>query len=868
MKQPNYKLTINADSILKKDDCNVLPVETNLHTLQTTSLYRLIVIVLMALLIPFGLKAQLSWVNPIPQGNNLNAIHYTNSNVGTAVGKFGTIIRTTDAGVSWTVQESGTNVNLNGVFFTDPNNGFAVSNSVVGGESKILRTTDGGVTWNIQNSGTSNHLYCIEFINSTTGIAAGWSGTVLRTTDGGNTWTHTQISTRTIYDIEYLDENTIFAVGSIGAIYFSTDGGLTWSMQSSGVTRNLRGIHFIDSNIGIAVGEFGTIRRTTNRGITWSAITGISALVHFNSLSFSDLSTGVAVAGHQVSGIGGQIFRTTNGGLNWTQINSGANVTLTSVQMNGSVGNAIGFGGKLLSTANGGLSWTSQSTGTSEWLRDVCFVNSQIGYTVGANGTILFTSNGGQTWVQQSSGSTATLYSVSFKDANNGVVVGSEQTILHTSDGGLTWNTVLYNVNGNIFLAVDLYGDIGIAIGTQGYIFRTINGGISWTSIPITIDLGYNINDIEFIDQNTVVAVGDGPSIRSLDGGLTWSGGGGGTDLKMNGLAFRDALNGVAVGYREVDYDMLGRIFRTTDGGISWSVEPINSHPLQKVDFFDANNGMAAGWNGTILFTNNGGLDWIMQSKINEAHMWGIAALSSTDMLAVGRLGNIITGHLENPEFRNLKLTSIYFEAFHNGTNTMNQLMSPEYPGVALYEGLFGLNNVVDMIDIELRDANNYNNVIYSSTDMLTTLNRTLKTDGSLSLTIPGEFSGSYFITVKHRNSLSITSALPVDFSNNVVTYSFNSLESVYGSNLKTMGNGTHVIYSGDINQDGFIDLSDQSDLETNLFYQNPVIGYSGADLNGDAIINNADKAIMESNRNSFIVTKVPVLQPVKTFNY
>lgn len=874
MRQLNYKLTNYTVRAHKKLGGREMLSENYFHVPQAISLYRIIAIMLIVIITPLALKAQLSWMNPLPQGNTLNAVHFTNSNVCTAVGKLGTIIRTTDAGATWTVQESGTNFVLNAVFFTDPNNGFAVSNTKIGNESKILHTTDGGLTWNIQNSGISAHLYCIDFFNSTTGIAAGYSGVLLRTTDGGITWTQSQpFEYKTIYDIEYLDENTIFAVGSIGNIFVSTDGGLTWSKQVSGVTRNLRGLHFIDSNTGVVVGEFGTIRRTINGGLTWTAITGVPTSIHFNSLSFSDSGTGVAVAGNQVTGTGGQIFRTTNGGLNWTQITSGTTLTLTAVMMNGSEGKAVGFGGKLLSTTDGGLTWTPLSTVSSEWLRDVCFVNDQNGYTVGANGTILFTSNGGQTWVQQTSGSTDVLYSISFKDAQNGVAVGSQETILHTSDGGTTWNTVHHNsaYGASVILAVDLYGDIGIAMGTQGNIYRTTNGGLSWESSTL-INLGYNINDIEFIDQNIVVAVGDGPSIRSVDAGLTWTEPGGGSVIRMNSIAFRDELNGVAVGYVAVDYDMLGRIFRTSDGGISWSVEPLNNTPpLQEVAFFDANNGMAAGWNGTILFTTDGGQNWIMQSKINDEHMWGIAALSATEMVAVGRAGNIIKGSFNNhPEFRNLKLTSLYFEAYYNGTNIMNQLMSAEYPGEAYFPDLYGYNNVVDMVDIELRDANNYNNLIYSSIDLNNpiTLNRVLKTDGSITISIPGEFSGSYYITVKHRNSLTITSALPVNFSENVINYSFNSLESVYGSNLKSMENGFYVIYSGDINQDGFIDLSDQSNLETNIFYQIPVTSYSGADLNGDTVFNDADRAIMEANRNSFVVARLPILLPGGIYNY
>ena len=68
-------------------------------------------------------------------------------NNGTAVGDFGTILRTTDGGDSWTPQTSGTTKTLYGVSFTDANNGTICGFDLGGGSQIILRTTDGGNNW-------------------------------------------------------------------------------------------------------------------------------------------------------------------------------------------------------------------------------------------------------------------------------------------------------------------------------------------------------------------------------------------------------------------------------------------------------------------------------------------------------------------------------------------------------------------------------------------------------------------------------------------------------------------------------------------------------------------------------------------------
>ncbi len=65
------------------------------------------------------------WQNPLPQGNTLRAIAAVDANTGTAVGLYGTILRTTDGGATWTRQSSGTASNLYSVSFTNANTGTA-----------------------------------------------------------------------------------------------------------------------------------------------------------------------------------------------------------------------------------------------------------------------------------------------------------------------------------------------------------------------------------------------------------------------------------------------------------------------------------------------------------------------------------------------------------------------------------------------------------------------------------------------------------------------------------------------------------------------------------------------------------------------
>jgi len=75
------------------------------------------------------LHAQLAdnwdWMNPKPQGNTINAIDFVNDNLGFAVGEYGTILKTTNGGVTWQKQNSGTSTQFISLDFVDQNTGYA-----------------------------------------------------------------------------------------------------------------------------------------------------------------------------------------------------------------------------------------------------------------------------------------------------------------------------------------------------------------------------------------------------------------------------------------------------------------------------------------------------------------------------------------------------------------------------------------------------------------------------------------------------------------------------------------------------------------------------------------------------------------------
>jgi hypothetical protein len=194
------------------------------------------------------------------------------------------------------------------------------------------------------------------------------------------------------------------------------------------------------------------------------------------------------------------------------------------------------------------------------------------------------------------------------------------------------------------------------------------------------------------------------------------------------------------------------------------------------------------------------------------------------------------------PGIKTLNLTSVILQGLYNGSGEMNQAWDEFGPR---WEA-----GVADHIAIELHSSTNYSTIVYTAVDV------ELKTDGTASVTIPAEYNGSYYITIKHRNSVETTSASAVSFSPVTINKSFGSRSDVYGGNLGESGDGYYVIYAGDVNQDGFIDTQDFIGVDNDSY--NYRSGYLVTDVDGNGFIDTNDYIFIDNNNYNYIGTIHP----------
>ena len=165
--------------------------------------------------------------------------------------------------------------------------------------------------------------------------------------------------------------------------------------------------------------------------------------------------------------------------------------------------------------------------------------------------------------------------------------------------------------------------------------------------------------------------------------------------------------------------------------------------------------------------------------------------------------------------------------------------------------GLNNTNNETDSIQINLWSPSSLsnNNPNYSKETIL-------HADGSATALFPASTLGkSFYIAVKHRSSIETWSKDSVTISI-VTNYDFtNSENKAYGDGINPpmihFNDGKYGIYSGDVNQDGGIDIIDMQGIENDA--SNFQYGYNSTDVNGDLGSDILDMQIVENNSGLFI---------------
>ena len=199
-----------------------------------------------------------------------------------------------------------------------------------------------------------------------------------------------------------------------------------------------------------------------------------------------------------------------------------------------------------------------------------------------------------------------------------------------------------------------------------------------------------------------------------------------------------------------------------------------------------------------------------------------------------------------------VNFTSLSNFVLANATGGGNSLQSSKNLSLTgLIEGFYnGSAMIPDSVNVELRNTASPFTLVESSKTLL-------NTSGQGNVTFySAQDAINYYLVVKHRNALETWSASGQQFTGGLLTYDFTTSQSqAYGNNMVQKAI-KWCFYSGDVNHDGVIDISDVGSVDIDNL--NFMTGYTDTDINGDNLVDLSDLSIVDTNNLNFISKITP----------
>jgi photosystem II stability/assembly factor-like uncharacterized protein len=485
------------------------------------------------------------------------------------------LLHTTDGGVNWQSIALPPNAQFSEMAFAG-SNGWLLGQACTpqpdtgycsGGQTvDLLRTTDGGATWTLQQTDLPSIVHSLTFVDDMHGWLSASACAlpdicifgVYRTTDGGATWSLSELGNpafvgptafRDAMTGWLIEQDCIIAFTcSIGLpathVLRTDDGGATWTpVGSFDLPSRLQTASAMMLHDGVLyLTGYGVALRSADDGQTWS-IMQHPAMTFDSNVVFVDRDTGYVISR-------GDLLRTGDAGRNWRSVGlipDGAQSSLRFITAN------LGFTSSrscirngdctntLWRTADGGPSWQPVLSVHDEnaYFGDVRFVDDRRAYA-DLNSGVAVTSDGGLTWDLHPAPDGWTIPAIAVADAENLWAIfettdyPNTYELRHSVDGGQTWQAALTLAGyaANLTFADATHGwyidyvctdDAGCIAKLQA----TRDGGATWHEQ----DPGARaLNDVVFPDRLNGWANATGPSfgsgealLHSADSGETWT---------------------------------------------------------------------------------------------------------------------------------------------------------------------------------------------------------------------------------------------------------------------------------------------------------------------------------------------------------
>lgn len=557
------------------------------------------------------------WSNPLPQGSDLKTLETVGSR-GYAGGASGTLLRTDDAGATWSSIRTGLldDITLVRAITTD--------SIVFAGSCALRRSDDGGKTirrllWTPNDEDCSPKISSFHFPDTNNGYLLLENGEVLSTADGGESWTKRSAIPNTLVkggdavakDIWFTAAGAGVAAARAGnglaMIYRTTDFGASWTQPAQPGLFDFNRFEFVNANFGLGVGTISGAVVTNDGGASWSIAIGPGGgpTIPAGSVDCANSNKCVAAASD-----GGMIFVTNDGGNSWTSVSPSSKPVLGVGMPSASRILGVGGSGTTVASDDDGATWNSISRGPDGEYTRVRATSATSALAWGANGALARTTDGGASWNGVNTASSRAIVAAAFPTAERGYAIDNSGALMRTSNGGAGWQ--FFDTGG--VQARDLAApaeNTVLLVGPKG-VRRSTDGGQTIARLRNKDLMRTAVSRLDHAGKALVVSGSGMKSIWiSTDGGARFK--------RFPGPRIKQTIRGLDLVSTRAGYvlDSKGELWATRNAGRKWvRIETTGATNSQFVAFGDVAHGYLTDSTGRVLYTADAGRTWTRQYPV------------------------------------------------------------------------------------------------------------------------------------------------------------------------------------------------------------------------------------------------------------